>query len=409
MLKVTTDCSPVVSERILTPAFVRLLVAALGSGGSFFLLLSVVPLYVASAGSSDAGAGLTTGVMLAATVATEVGMTALLARFGYRVMMTAGLLLFGLPTLALLGTDALPLVLAVCAARGAGLAISVVAATALVAELASPARRGEAFGVYGIAAGLPAILGLPIGVYLSDRLGFDAVFLLAAGVALAGLLATPGLPGRIPGPRSEPPVAVGLAEPVLASDEPGRPDQVGTGRIGTVRVGTARVGMARVAVVFAAVTFSIGVVVTFLPLAVAGRTTLVAVGLFVQALLAMVTRWVAGWLGDRRGYEQLLVPSLLLTGVGVAALIWYQHPVAVIAGMVAYGLGYGAAQTVTLSLMFKTSHDHGKVSAIWNLAYDAGMGLGAVGFGFVVGGTGYALAFGLTAFLLAAVLPLTKR
>jgi MFS family permease len=163
--------------------------------------------------------------------------------------------------------------------------------------------------------------------------------------------------------------------------------------------------------VFAAVTFSIGVVVTFLPLAdPSGRTALVAVALFLQALLALVSRWVTGRYGDRRGYGRLLAPAVVVTGLGVGTLVWYDHPVAVLAGMVAFGIGYGAAQTVTLSLMFSRArpHEHGKVSAIWNLAYDAGMGLGAVGFGLVVGGTGYAWAFGLTALVLAAVLPLTR-
>jgi predicted MFS family arabinose efflux permease len=45
-------------------------------------------------------------------------------------------------------------------------------------------------------------------------------------------------------------------------------------------------------------------------------------------------------------------------------------------------------------------------SAVWNIAYDAGWGLGSVLFGLIVAQTGYPLAFGLTAGVVAAaVLP----
>jgi predicted MFS family arabinose efflux permease len=49
---------------------------------------------------------------------------------------------------------------------------------------------------------------------------------------------------------------------------------------------------------------------------------------------------------------------------------------------------------------------YGQVSALWNLAYDGGWGVGAIIFGAVVAGTGYPLAFGLTAAVVAlAIMP----
>jgi predicted MFS family arabinose efflux permease len=45
-------------------------------------------------------------------------------------------------------------------------------------------------------------------------------------------------------------------------------------------------------------------------------------------------------------------------------------------------------------------------SALWNLAYDAGYGLGAVAFGMLAVQTSYGLAFALTAaVILAAIVP----
>jgi hypothetical protein len=44
--------------------------------------------------------------------------------------------------------------------------------------------------------------------------------------------------------------------------------------------------------------------------------------------------------------------------------------------------------------------EYARASAVWNLAYDGGMGIGAVTFGAIVGVTGYPTAFGLTVIVL---------
>jgi predicted MFS family arabinose efflux permease len=89
-------------------------------------------------------------------------------------------------------------------------------------------------------------------------------------------------------------------------------------------------------------------------------------------------------------------------------LVLAANPAAVVVGMLVFGAGFGIAQNVTLSLMFERvpASGYGTVSAVWNLAYDAGLGLGAASFGLLANQTGYPIAFALTAVLvLAAVAP----
>ena len=376
-------------DRLLTPALARLLVAVFGSCLNFYLLISVVPLYLAEAGWGGAGAGMSTGVMMAATVATELVMPILVARFGYRALVGAGLVLMGLPALLLTTSAALPLVLLVCVARGVGLAIMFVADTALVALVVPAHRRGEALGLTGIVIGVQAVIGLPLGVQLNHWFGHDVVFVLAAVAALSGLAALPGLPRRD-----------GLVVPAEA------------GRVGDVVRALGRGDLRRPTMVFAAVAVAGGVVATFLPLSAAdGRGSLVAAALLVQAAGAPLARWWAGRYGDRHGHGRLLVPSVLLTAIGAAALVWLDNPVAVLAGMALFGLGFGAAQNVTMAMMFERvpAAEYGRVSALWNIAYDGGWGLGAVAFGAVVGTTGYPLAFGLVAMVLVTALVPARR
>src|SRR5215207_7901424 len=134
------------ADRLVTPQFARLLVMVFGSGLSMYLLTSVVPLYLAASGAGGIGAGLSTGAMMLSAVAMELLVPAMLVRFGYRGTLGLGLVLLGAPSLVLVVTSSLPLVLAVCVVRGAGLAILVVGAVALVAEITPAHRRGEALG-----------------------------------------------------------------------------------------------------------------------------------------------------------------------------------------------------------------------------------------------------------------------
>jgi MFS family permease len=365
------------APRLLTGQFGRLLFTVFGSALSMYLLTSVVPLYLAASGSGGIGAGLSTGAMMLSAVGVELLVPRMIARWGSQVVLGLGLILLGAPSLILLVTASLPLVLAVCVVRGAGLAILVVGAVALIAEVTPAHRRGEAFGVYGVVVGLPAAIGLPLGVYLTSVIGFDALFVVAAVASLVGLVALGGMP-RQPSVEEQHVKVLG---------------------------GLRGSGLLMPTFVFAAVTVAAGISVTFLPLAVAeDKQSLVATALLMQAITAPGARWLAGRYGDRVGPATLLPAALILAALGAGALILIGSAVAVLIGSTLFGIGFGAAQNLTLSLMYNRvpKSRYGQVSALWNLAYDGGWGLGAIVFGAIVAGTGYSLAFGLTAVIVAA-------
>lgn len=357
---------------IVSHALMLVFVCAFGSSTSFYLLLPVVPLFATSVGASGIGAGLATAALMFATVGAELVTPRLVARFGYRLTLAAGLLLLGAPALALPGAGNLAAILAVSVVRGLGFAITVVVGSALVASLVPDQRRGEGLGLYGIVVGVPSVVALPLGVWLAGHAGFPPVFVVGAAASLAGLAVVAGLPSRQAGAERPVGILTGLRTPALL----------------------------RPSIVFAGTTMAAGVVVTFLPLAVPPASgNLAALALLAQAAAATLTRWWAGRYGDRHGARVLLVPGVVAAAAGILALFWISSPAAVLGGMVLFGAGFGAAQNVTLTLMFDRvpPSGYGTVSAMWNLAYDAGLGLGAAGFGVVAAQTGYAVAFALTA------------
>lgn len=376
-MTVGTPRPPLVSRALLL-----VFVASFGAMTGFYLLLSVVPLYADSVGAGGVGAGLTTGALMAATVAGELAVPRLAARFGYRAVFAAGLVLLGAPALALPASTTLAAILAVSVVRGLGFAIVVVVGGALVASLVPGARRGEGLGLFGIVVGVPGVAALPLGVWLVGEAGYPAVFAAGAAAALAGLIVVPGLPGRAA--RREAPVGVlaGMRTPALV----------------------------RPAAAFAVAAMAAGVVVTFLPLATGGSSgRLAAVALFVQAAASTGSRWWAGRYGDRHGPAVLLVPGVVATAAGIATLVMVDRPAAVLAGMAVFGCGFGVTQIATMTVMLSrvAPSGFGTVSAIWNLAYDLGIGAGALGFGVVAAQTGYPAAFAVTAALvLAGLVPL---
>src|SRR6266496_212541 len=151
--------------RLLTGPLARVLAASFGALSSFYLLLSVTPMLTTSAGS----AGIVTGVLMFGGVLPELATPRLMARLGVRRVLAIGLVLLGAPSLLLIASDQLAVIVAVCAVRGLGFGLAVVASGSLVVSLVPAELRGEGLGVFGVVASAPSIIALPAGVWLAGH------------------------------------------------------------------------------------------------------------------------------------------------------------------------------------------------------------------------------------------------
>jgi MFS family permease len=374
-----TPTSTPINSRALLLRFVSVVASAVG----FYLPLAVVPMFAAAAGSGSA-AGVANGALLVATVAGELVTPRLIGRVGYRWSLASGLVLLGAPTLVLLVSASLPVIVVVGALRGGGFALTVVAGGARTAARIPAERRGEGLAIVGLVGGIPSLAALPLGIWLADRFGFGVVFVVTAAVPLLALVTIPGLPARE--------AKAGAAHGILRG----------------LRNGI----LMRPAAVFAASAAAAGVVVTYLPLAVNGAAAWLApAALFAQPAASTAGRWVAGRLGDRGGQGRLLVPGTALAVVGMAAMSLTHAPASVVLGAVAFGTGFGILQNATLSLMYARvpAEGYATVSAVWNAAYDLGMAVGAIAVGVLIGVTGYGLAFLVIAVAMVPALVLAAR
>jgi hypothetical protein len=186
---------------------VVLLVVTLLAFSNYAAMLSVVPLWMAHGGAASGAVGGTTGVMMAATVATQLAMPWLFRLLTLRAMTILGAVMLGAPTpLYLLSAGTVP-VMALTVVRGAGFVLVVMAGTTMVTAIARSGRLATSASLYGTAAALPNVAALAGGVWLARTWGYDLVFWgaglasLAAGLVAIALPAVRGRFARASWPR----------------------------------------------------------------------------------------------------------------------------------------------------------------------------------------------------------------
>ncbi len=261
--------------------------------------------------------------------------------------------------------------------QGLGFAAYMTSGMTLVADLAPPARRAEAVGIYG-AGGLVAVaLGPALGEQVIRAGGFPAFFpgtLLVAAVTL-------GLAALVPTPRAKP----APREMRLGWTE--------WGRFLRVVLPGFQYGLANT------------IVFVFLP-PFARALDLPRVAPFYIAYTgaAILVRFLAAGVSDRLGRERVIVPALGAMAAGILTCSALHSTWLLVAVGVINGTGQGLAMPAANALAFERAPHglHGQALAFFNGANLVGAILGASGFGWTVQAVGYRPAFVLAALVLAA-------
>ncbi|MFE6970425.1 MFS transporter [Isoptericola sp. NPDC057653] len=352
---------------------------------SFSVTLAALPAWARQLGHPEGVVGTITGVMLAATVVTQLLTAGLLRRWSLRTLLVAGSLLLGLPTPLYLLAHDLGAFYALSAVRGVGFAVVTVVAALAIPRAAPPERRGEAIGLFGLSAAVPMMVGISGGAALTLGGSFAAVAVLGA-LPVVALVVAPGVPAEVVGASGSTAISRVLRTLALPA--------------GLLLVTTAAGGG----------------LVTLLPLQ-RPDGSVAAAALLAFGAVGMVARWRVGPVLDRVG-PRVVLPGLVGCGVGglVVVAAGLAGPAGVlVAGAALFGVAYGGLQTVTLDLSYRAvpDRDAPAASAVWNAAFDAGTGAGSAMLGFVGGtawGGGGALVAGAAGVaLVGAAAALTAR
>jgi len=335
---------------------------------SFQILLPVVPVMAERRGPHGI-AGAATAALFVGAVTGELATPWLLTRFRSRRLLIAAQLLTALPSLVFVLHDP-PTWAMLAGAYGRGLAmgVAIVVSVTLLSELTPPDRRGASIGYYGFALSAPGVFIPSAGVFLLANGRSDIDGLIAFAVGVAGAFIAIRIPER----------------PSHASQQP-------SNMLATLR----RPGMLAVFVGFVLVSCTFGGVFTYAPVAL----PLQGLGSAAAFLLAVgstraLSRWVAGYIGDRVPARAVLLGALPIALVSLVTLALTSAALWVLVAGVLYGIGFGALHTASYLAMNErgTSSDSGAISALWNSAVDMGGTLGGSMIGVVAAQYGYAAA-----------------
>jgi MFS family permease len=357
---------------LLNRPFVLLFVATFLFYMSFQMLLPVLPLYATAVGAHESQIGFVVGAFAFAAMLLRPVAGELTDRLGRYPLVLAGSTIFAAAAIAYptLG-HSVPSLLVLRLFHGIGMGLGPTAGTVMIADLAPPARRGEALGLYGMAGNASLVIGPFIGGAVLERSGFGSAFAVSAAVALASVLVASRLPetrGETPaGPRPAPSLAGRLA-------------------------GLFSVGALYPAFLVFTLAFPFGALFTFLPL-FALQHGLGNPGLFFTAfaLTALLVRGQAGRLTDRLGRRAVMAPSLALAAIALLLLAGADSMAWLVTSAVLFGVGFGAAQPAILAMAADRvpPTERGRAVGTVYTALELGISSGAVLFGLWAARWGY--------------------
>jgi predicted MFS family arabinose efflux permease len=355
------------ADRTGVAAYRVLAIAGLGFGG-FHTLLSVVPVQAETVGGA-AGPGSATAVLMFATVAAQVTVWRAGRGVSDRSLMALGGLLLGLPAFLYAIDPPFGWLLVATALRGMGFGVLAVAVTAQVAALAADGTQGRAIGRLGLVTGVSGIVGSPLGLYLWER-GAVSAHLLGGVLPLLGL-------------------ALALWQPAAPAGA------------GPLTRHAPRRGLWGPVVGFAGATFAYAAALTLVPVY---APPLAALAVLVVTASLTVSRWVAGHAADRWGPRPFFLTGLLLAGCGTLA-------VPLVDGVAFYvsagilGAGFGLTATVSF-LLFAQLYPKGDAgpSALWNIVFDSGIGVGGLGMAALSTAFDYGTVLQVTGLIVIALL-----
>ena len=258
-------------------------------------------------------------------------------RFGQPRFLVGGTTLVTLTALGLVSAGNLLALVTAQAVLGLGQVTALIGMQTLLSNHGDPAKRDGRIGGFTVAVAIAQMIGPAAAGTVYARLGgsLSAVFLLSAGVSFLAVALAASLWSRPP-----PPSSPGGPQPEQRSMRK---------EVGTV-LRTPSVPHAMVASM--TVLTSIDLLIAYLPAygeSVGIPVETVGLLLGAQAGGTLLSRLIMVWLIDRLGRRRLLVSSMALSALGLAAIPLFTDAVAMFALISVAGFGLGLGQPLSLA------------------------------------------------------------
>lgn len=360
--------------------FILTILASFFTITSTHVLMSTLPIYVQQMGGSKTAAGLIISVFTISAVLFRPLAGNLVDTKGRRVVLLAGIAILILGSFSYAFVSTVVLLLVIRFFHGIGWSAATTASGTVVADIVPPERRGEGIGYYGVASTLAMAVGPSLGLYLSGRHGYHAVFVFSC------LLGAIGLAG-----------AVMIGYEGKGREQVDHRDRREKGLPGFE--GLVEKTALPTSAVILFIAFTYGGIITFIPSYALYRGIDNAGSFFtVYALAVLAARLFTGRIADKYGGSRVMLPGMLLMGLSLVMLAYALTMGGFLLAGVFYGLGFGAVQPVlnAITVTLAPENRRGAANATFFSAMDVGIGIGAAAWGIVSQRSGFPFVYGLS-------------
>ena len=349
---------------------------------NYYLLMIVISEYaMLEFRASTASAGLAVSIFVLGALLARLGTGRLLARVGGKEILLAGAIAGVLFSLAYFAVHSLTALLALRFLHGAAFGVITTSAATIIARIVPQERRGEGVGYYSLSQTLATALGPFLGIWLTRQGSYTAIFAACTGAAALIIVIT---------------LFLSLPQNAVTEEPAGV-------RRGFSLSGFLERTAAPISLIALLIYLCYASVVSFLVVYAKTIKLTEAAGFFfiVYAVAVVLSRPFVGKTFDKKGEHIVMYPAIIIFGLGLLLFSTSYFAVMLLAAAVCLGLGLGAIQACTQTIVVKVSPPHrlGLANATYLMLCDIGMGAGPVLAGLVAPFTGFRGMYAITALL----------
>ncbi|MED3912455.1 MFS transporter [Peribacillus simplex] len=356
-------------ERLWTKSFILMTVGMFFLFTAFYMLFPTLPLFIKQMGGNETQVGLAMGAFMLTAVIFRPFVGGLLDRFGRRPFIIWGLLLFAVAMYMYNWIGGIGVLMALRILHGVSWALSTTAILTAVTDMIPSVRRGEGMGWFSMSMTLAMAIGPLFGLWVTQNLSYDALFLFSVGLSTAALFL------------------------MLGAKMPFQP------QLGPRRIEFFEISVLPITTSIFFLFLAYGGIISFVSLFADSIQVNSGTFFLVYAATLVMIRPIAGKLSDQYGEAFVIVPSLVTTILALIVLSFSTGLFGVLASAVLYGIGFGSAQPALQAATIRIVRPEraGVANASFSTATDLGIGLGSILLGWVSQNTSYQMLFTISA------------
>ena len=354
---------------IWTKSFINISISTFFIFVVFYALLTFMPLYVLNElGGTATEGGLAVSIFLLSAIIMRFFAGMILEKFGKKKILIFSLFLFTVSTILYVFVGSFAMLLLLRFFQGIWFSLLTTVAGAIAADIIPPERRGEGLGYYGIAMNLAVVAGPFIALSLQPYMSAQVIFAILSVIMIVGFFCA---------------LAVQVDEEPFVKEEKHKL---------TINDFLEKKSMP-IATVGFFISFAYASILTFISVYAESLGLIKAASFFfvVYAIAMLVVRPFTGRIFDTFGPGVVIIPSIIIFGVGLIALSFTESSWMLLLSGALVGLGYGTLLPSFQSLAIQAADKHrsGYATGTFFAFYDSGIAIGSVSLGLIAGIAGY--------------------